>query len=67
MPKSHKEVIKQGQDFLAQNKKLAGVQVTDSGLHYLVLREGKDGKPAKSDTVRVHYSGTLTDGTKFDS
>lgn len=45
----------------------SNVQVTDSGLHFLVLEEGNGNKPSASDTVRVHYHGTLIDGTVFDS
>ena len=44
-----------------------GVSVTDSGLQYRVLQEGTGVKPTTSDKVSVHYKGTLTDGTQFDS
>lgn len=44
-----------------------GAVVTDSGLVYLVLTEGKGDTPAAADTVRVHYKGTFTDGREFDS
>lgn len=53
--------------FLAKNKKEEGVKVTDSGLQYKVVKEGKGEKPAAADTVKVHYKGTLLDGTEFDS
>ncbi len=53
--------------FLAANARADGVQTTPSGLQYLVLTEGKGRKPAATDTVRVHYVGTLLDGTEFDS
>ena len=56
-----------GDAFLAKNAKVDGVKVTDSGLQYEVLREGKGKSPVATDTVKVHYQGTLTDGTKFDS
>ncbi len=56
-----------GQAFLADNKKKAGVKSTESGLQYQVITEGTGVKPALTDTVRVHYTGTLLDGTKFDS
>ena len=60
---------KAGAEFLAENAKRDGVQVTDSGLQYEVLAsgEGEQAKPAATDTVRVHYHGTLADGTVFDS
>ncbi|MGL4474884.1 MAG: FKBP-type peptidyl-prolyl cis-trans isomerase [Shewanella sp.] len=53
--------------FLEANAKNAGVKVTESGLQYEVLVEGKGAKPSAEDTVEVNYLGTLTDGTKFDS
>lgn len=58
---------KKGADFLAENAKKEGWKVTKSGLQYKVLTEGKGAMPKETDTVRVHYSGTLIDGTKFDS
>ena len=54
-------------DYLAENAKKDGVTVTDSGLQYRVLAEGDGAQPTASDTVEVHYTGTLTDGRKFDS
>jgi FKBP-type peptidyl-prolyl cis-trans isomerase FkpA len=56
-----------GEAFLAQNAKKPGVQTTASGLQYQVLTEGKGAKPQPTDTVRVHYKGTLLDGKTFDS
>ena len=56
-----------GEKFLADNKGKPGVKTTASGLQYQVVTEGKGPKPATTDTVRVHYTGTLLDGTKFDS
>lgn len=53
--------------FIAESAKKKGVKATDSGLLYEVLREGKGKKPNANDTVKVHYVGTLADGTKFDS
>ncbi|MBF0588484.1 MAG: FKBP-type peptidyl-prolyl cis-trans isomerase [Magnetococcales bacterium] len=44
-----------------------GIQVTASGLKYEVMTEGDGPKPSATDTVRVHYAGTLEDGTEFDS
>ncbi len=58
---------KEGTEFLAENKKKAGVITTASGLQYQVLAEGKGAKPKKTDTVTVNYRGTLLDGTEFDS
>jgi FKBP-type peptidyl-prolyl cis-trans isomerases 1 len=56
-----------GDAFFAQNAKKPGVQTTASGLQYQVLTEGKGAKPQATDTVRVHYKGTLLDGKTFDS
>ncbi len=53
--------------FLEENKKQEGVHVTASGLQYQVLNEGKGAKPVATDIVKVHYHGTLVDGTVFDS
>ena len=57
----------ENQAFLEENKKAAGVVVTDSGLQYEILTEGNGAKPTAESTVRVHYTGTLIDGTVFDS
>lgn len=57
----------QGEKFLAENKLKEGVIVTESGLQYEVLKMGKGKKPAATDRVKVHYHGTLIDGTVFDS
>ncbi|MDQ7003171.1 MAG: FKBP-type peptidyl-prolyl cis-trans isomerase [Ghiorsea sp.] len=56
-----------GEDFLAKNAKNDGVKVTPSGLQYEVLQQGHGAKPKLTDTVKVHYQGTLIDGTEFDS
>ncbi|MFK8139473.1 MAG: FKBP-type peptidyl-prolyl cis-trans isomerase [Bdellovibrionales bacterium] len=58
---------KKGSDFLEANKKKEGVKVTESGLQYKVLTEGKGKKPKETDVVKVHYKGTLIDGSEFDS
>lgn len=57
----------EGEAFLASNKSKPGVKSTASGLQYQAITEGKGAKPAATDTVKVHYTGTLLDGTKFDS
>ena len=57
----------EGKAFLAKNAEEEGVKTTESGLQYKVLTEGSGKKPAASDSVRVHYRGTLLDGTEFDS
>jgi len=59
--------IKAGENFLAKNKSRAGVKTTSSGLQYEVITEGQGPKPAATDTVVVHYRGTLLDGTEFDN
>jgi FKBP-type peptidyl-prolyl cis-trans isomerase FklB len=56
-----------GEQFLAENGLKEGVITTASGLQYEVIKMGKGKKPAATDRVKVHYHGTLTDGTVFDS
>jgi len=56
-----------GEKFLEENKTKEGVKVTESGLQYLVMKEGTGEKPTAASKVRVHYHGTLIDGTVFDS
>ncbi|TXK59634.1 FKBP-type peptidyl-prolyl cis-trans isomerase [Alkalisalibacterium limincola] len=56
-----------GDAFLAQNRGKSGVQVTDSGLQYQVVRQGSGTRPTANSTVRVNYEGRLLDGTVFDS
>jgi FKBP-type peptidyl-prolyl cis-trans isomerase FklB len=58
---------KEGDAFLAENKKKEGVKTLPSGLQYKVITEGKGKSPKDTDTVTVHYKGTLIDGTEFDS
>ncbi|HBA53649.1 FKBP-type peptidyl-prolyl cis-trans isomerase [Syntrophorhabdus aromaticivorans] len=58
---------KEGEAFLAENKKKPGVKTLSSGLQYKVLKEGKGKTPTATDTVVTHYRGTLIDGTEFDS
>ena len=64
---TYQEYITQNQDFLAKNKENAAVTVTPSGLQYEVITMGKGPKPTAESTVKVHYAGTLIDGTEFDS
>lgn len=59
--------LERGRQFLEENKKKEGVQTTASGLQYEVLRPGTGDSPKATDRVRVHYRGTLIDGTEFDS
>lgn len=59
--------LERSREFLEENQARDGVQVTDSGLQYEVLEEGEGAKPTESDTVVVHYEGSLMDGTVFDS
>lgn len=54
-------------EYLANNKTKEGMITTESGLQYRVIRQGRGDKPKANSTVKVHYTGTLTDGTKFDS
>ena len=56
-----------GEKFLAANAKKPGVKALPSGLQYRVIKSGSGPSPKATDTVRVHYHGTLTDGQKFDS
>jgi FKBP-type peptidyl-prolyl cis-trans isomerase len=56
-----------GEAYLAENKKLEGVQVTESGIQYEVLTAAEGDKPKATDQVKVHYKGSLLDGTVFDS
>ena len=70
-PPNHKEVkqtMQDGIEFLEKNKSAEGVQTTQSGLQYLVLTEGTgETHPGPTDKVKVHYHGTLIDGSVFDS
>jgi FKBP-type peptidyl-prolyl cis-trans isomerase len=61
------KALEKGKKFLADNARNEGVKVTDSGLQYQVLREGKGSSPKKNERVKVHYEGRTIDGKKFDS
>ena len=63
MPKT----IAEGEKFLANNKNNKSVFTTASGLQYKIIKKGNGRKPKADDVVRIHYTGTLIDGTKFDS
>ena len=58
---------KEGEEFLSKNAKASGIVKLPSGLQYKVLKEGTGKIPKVTDTVVVHYKGTLLDGTEFDS
>ncbi|MDL2245940.1 FKBP-type peptidyl-prolyl cis-trans isomerase [Parabacteroides sp. OttesenSCG-928-J18] len=57
----------EGEKFLEENKAKSGVITTESGLQYQVITEGTGARPTETDRVKVHYTGTLLDGTTFDS
>ena len=67
MKKMYGKNVDEGEKFLAENKKRDGVQETASGLQYEVITMGTGQKPAPEEMVKVHYAGTLLDGTTFDS
>lgn len=58
---------KESETFLAENKKKSGVVTTASGLQYKIIKKGTGRKPKETETVTVHYTGRLIDGTEFDS
>lgn len=65
--KATEENLAIGQAYLAENGKREGVTTTNSGLQYEVITAGEGASPVATDTVKVHYRGTLLDGTEFDS
>ncbi len=67
MDKASKENKDKGQKFLTENKSKPNVKTTASGLQYEVMKEGSGAKPKETDTVKVHYKGTLITGEEFDS
>ncbi|SFC30808.1 FKBP-type peptidyl-prolyl cis-trans isomerase FklB [Marinospirillum celere] len=64
---SARENLARGQEFLEENATKEGVEVTESGLQYRVISQGDGEIPSSSSTVKVHYEGSLIDGTVFDS
>lgn len=65
--KEFMDVKNEGIKFLETNKSKAGVQTTESGLQYIVLKEGSGEKPKATSKVKVHYHGTSINGNVFDS
>lgn len=65
--KAFSKNLEEGQKFLEENKNRAGVITTESGLQYEIITEGTGKQPTDSSIVVTHYSGTLIDGTQFDS
>jgi FKBP-type peptidyl-prolyl cis-trans isomerase len=59
--------LEKGEKFLKENASKEGVKTTASGLEYKIVKEGAGKSPKATDTVLVHYRGTLLDGTEFDS
>jgi FKBP-type peptidyl-prolyl cis-trans isomerase FklB len=58
---------KDGDAFLAENKKKPGIKTLPDGLQYRVIKEGTGAQPAATSKVKAHYKGTLINGTEFDS
>jgi FKBP-type peptidyl-prolyl cis-trans isomerase FklB len=65
--KAAEKNLAEGKKFLEENKKKEGVTTLPSGLQYKVIEKGTGASPKKTDSVTVHYKGTLIDGTEFDS
>lgn len=65
--KMSKKTIEEGKVFLENNSKRPEVVTLSSGLQYEVIKEGNGPVPTANNTVKVHYHGTLIDGTVFDS
>lgn len=67
MAAMNEEAVKAGKQYLEENGKREGVVTTESGLQYEVLTKTEGAQPKATDVVTVHYEGTLTDGSVFDS
>ncbi|MFZ5940922.1 MAG: FKBP-type peptidyl-prolyl cis-trans isomerase [Bacteroidota bacterium] len=65
--REQEKTLREGIEFLAKNKEREGVITTGSGLQYEVITKGEGPMPADTSIVTVHYTGTLIDGTEFDS
>jgi len=62
-----RENAEKGKKFLEENAKKAGIDTLANGIQYRIIKKGEGQKPAATDKVKVHYKGTLIDGTEFDS
>ena len=67
LKEQHKDLVEENEAFLSENAEREEVVVLPSGLQYEVIKEGSGEKPTSTDQVKVHYEGTLIDGTVFDS
>src|SRR5690606_9254614 len=67
MKAQYQDSIAAGEKYLSENAKREGVVTLPSGLQYEVIRQGNGAKPTETDQVKVHYHGTLINGTVFDS
>ncbi|MDP4239781.1 MAG: FKBP-type peptidyl-prolyl cis-trans isomerase [Bacteroidota bacterium] len=65
--KAGAQAQQEGKAFLEENSKRDGIVTLESGLQYEILTKGSGATPKASDTVKVHYHGTLIDGNVFDS
>ncbi|WP_177412654.1 FKBP-type peptidyl-prolyl cis-trans isomerase [Pseudomonas sp. SCT] len=67
MTEMNAKAVEAGKKFLEDNAKRDGVKTTESGLQYEVVKSAEGRQPTENDVVTVHYEGSLTDGTVFDS
>ncbi|REL36936.1 FKBP-type peptidyl-prolyl cis-trans isomerase [Thalassotalea euphylliae] len=65
--KQAEDALAEGQKYLDENAKREGVMTTESGIQYEIITPAEGEKPTATDTVKVHYTGTLINGEKFDS